>query len=271
MAFNIILGAAMPEKLYFEPIKEHRGSYFVEYQPPIAGQDFACLNLVFPGTEESSEVAALMEKELRHWLSRYPVPLMIWAWDSKEDMITPEGQSETCLVGWSVPGTGEVGHSWNIDDLTAFQKSAPPHPDWRTIYADVPFRTDAQVKADAMQKLLERGKQVRILKIIFVTWVAVIPASLAVVEFLGPQWLGYIVLGYSLWKAWRAGMKIWGHSKPTPREEEKAEKQRKMDHYFYHCELNPDGFSRLKIENFEKDSRERIRKEAEQIAGKRGV
>jgi hypothetical protein len=26
-----------------------------------------------------------------------------------------------------------------------------------------------------------------------------------------------------------------------------------MDHYFYHCERNPDGFALLKVENFEKN------------------
>lgn len=59
-----------------------------------------------------------------------------------------------------------------------------------------------------------------------------------------------------------------GAHKVTPREEEKGEKQRKMDHYFYHCERNPDGFARLKIENFEKDAGERVRAEAAALASK---
>jgi hypothetical protein len=35
--------AATPgrEQLYFDPIKEHRGAYFVEYQPPVADAAFA--------------------------------------------------------------------------------------------------------------------------------------------------------------------------------------------------------------------------------------
>lgn len=27
-----------------------------------------------------------------------------------------------------------------------------------------------------------------------------------------------------------------------------------MKHYFYHCEGNPEGFNRLKIENFEREA-----------------
>lgn len=184
-------------------------------------------------------------------------------------MIKPEGQSEHCLVGWPVGGTGKIEHSWTIDDLTVFLKSAPPCPDWKTIYTDVPFRTDSQVKAAAATNLGERRRQIRILKLILSFWLAVIPAALAVIEFLGPEWLGVIVLGYSLWKAWQTGREIWGAKKPSRSKEQKAEKQRKMEHYYHHCERNPDGFSRLKIENFENGSRERIRKEAEQISGKR--
>lgn len=259
----------MAERLYFNEIKEHRGSYFVEYHPPISDAAFATLNLVFSTEIGTGQVAGFMKAELRHWLQRYPVPLMAWAWDNAENMITPEGQGENCLVGWPIPDTTEVGQSWNIDDLTSFLETAPPHPDWRKIYGDVPFRTDAQVKADADQSLGERRKQVRILKIFFVLWLAIIPAAFATFEFLGPQWLGAIVLIYSLWKAWRAGVKIWGRAKPSRREEEKAEKQRKIDHYYYHCERNPDGFLRLKLENFEKDATERVKNEAEQISRKK--
>ncbi len=33
--------------LYFDRIKEHRGSYFIEYEPPVANSKFATLNLIF--------------------------------------------------------------------------------------------------------------------------------------------------------------------------------------------------------------------------------
>jgi hypothetical protein len=41
-----------------------------------------------------------------------------------------------------------------------------------------------------------------------------------------------------------------------------------MKHYFYHCERNPEGFARLKAENFEREAKERIIKEAELLRNK---
>jgi hypothetical protein len=41
-----------------------------------------------------------------------------------------------------------------------------------------------------------------------------------------------------------------------------------MAHYFYHCERNPAGFARLKMENFEKDISEHTRREVDELAKK---
>ena len=40
-------------------------------------------------------------------------------------------------------------------------------------------------------------------------------------------------------------------------EKKKSEKQRTMEHYYYHCERNPCGFEKLKIENFEQDAKDK--------------
>jgi len=53
--------------------------------------------------------------------------------------------------------------------------------------------------------------------------------------------------------------------KPSKRKQEEAEKKRKMAHYFYHCEKNPAAFGRLKIENFDREIKEKTRKEAESL------
>lgn len=217
----------MDEWLYFDSIKEHRGSYFVEYRPPSGDCTFAIMTLVFLGPVDLAKVVHSMETELKTWLSRYPVPLMIFAYDEAENMIAPKSETETCLVGWKIPDSDEIRQSWTLDDLTKFLESAPLHPDWRTVYSDVPFRTDAQVKANTRKQLDEQRKGFRVLKVILLLWLAVIPATFAVIEFLGPQWLGVIVLVYSLWKAWRAGREIWGHSKPPPSEIAASEKKQK--------------------------------------------
>jgi len=38
-----------------------------------------------------------------------------------------------------------------------------------------------------------------------------------------------------------------------------------MEHYHYHCERNPEGFLRLKLENFEREEREQIQNEAKAL------
>lgn len=57
-----------------------------------------------------------------------------------------------------------------------------------------------------------------------------------------------------------------GHKKPSPRELEKVERDRKMAHYYYHCERNPAGFARIKVENLEKDIENDFLTKASQLA-----
>lgn len=158
--------AATPirDELYFDPIKEHRGAYFVEYQPPVADATFATMNLVFIDAAENIAIVAAMNTELELWLQRYAVPLMITAWDAKENMLRPNGEDTPHLVGWLSPSSTKAVHSWQLDDLTAFLKSGPATPDWRTIYKNVPVKTDAEVKANAAKFAQERRKQSRYLK-----------------------------------------------------------------------------------------------------------
>ncbi|MFP4004391.1 MAG: hypothetical protein ACLFV8_11495, partial [Alphaproteobacteria bacterium] len=120
--------------------------------------------------------------------------------------------------------------------------------------------------AAADKKWSEHLKQVRLLKIGLVLWLAAIPAGYAIFEFLGPAWLGLIGLILVLWNALKTALKIWGYTKPSAQEEKEAEKRRKMRHYFYHCERNPDGFRRLMIENLENEAREQIRKKAQELS-----
>lgn len=191
---------------------------------------------------------------------------MIWALDDQEDTIVPPNCDSGCLVAWVARESGEIVRSRNLQDLDVFLKGSPPEPNWSAIYADVPVRTDSEIKAAAWSSLQEQRRQIRSLKVVLMLWLAVIPAGYAMFEYVGPEWLGLLGLVFVLSKAWKTGSRIWGRGRPSRREQEKAEKQRKMEHYFYHCERNPVGFLRLKSENCTNDIREQVRKEAEQIA-----
>jgi hypothetical protein len=258
------------EQLYFDAIKENHGSYFVEYQPPVGNNPFATLNLVYAGAFELSEVGKSMRAEMLIWLARYPVPVMISAFDAAENVLQSNGDADDAfLIGWLVPGKNEIASSWKLNELPAFLNDTTSIPDWRTIYKDVPFRTDTEVKANAQKQLEQTRKQNLRLIIILIVWVAFIPAAWETIKYFGPHWLEFIVYVFALWQAFKAARKLLGRAKLTRIEEEKAEKERKMAHYFYHCERNPAGFARIKVENFEKDISERTRKEAEELAKKR--
>lgn len=260
----------MNEILHFESIKEERESYFVEYQPPVANEKFAMLNLIFPTEVLWERVKELLDEEVEHWLERYSVPLMVWAWDEKEDIIRPPNRDGDCLVAWTGADSGEVMKSWNIEDLDDFLKEAPCHPDWRTIFVDIRVRTHAEVKSEARDRLLEQKRQNRLLRIFLTLWLAVIPAGYVVFEFFGPEWLGLIGLVFVVWKALKTSLRMWNLTKASGIEEKEREKRTKMEHYFYHCERNPEGFFRLKTENFREEARERVREEAKDMRGRAG-
>jgi uncharacterized membrane protein len=254
------------ELLYFDRIKEDRGPYFVEYKPPVSNSPLATLNLVYPESYDLDSVADTMKAEVAHWLARYPVPIMAWAWDAAENRIRPRGDTDDgLLVGWYAPGTATLTCAWQIEGLPPFLNDTTNLPDWRAIYKDVPFRTNVEVKANANRELIKTRKQNLTLKVILVIWLAVFPAAWAIFQFLGPELLAIAVLLYSLWQAFRTARKLFWHVEQSKSEKEKAEKELKMSHYFYHCERNPEGFARLKVENFEREEKERIRKEAETL------
>ena len=255
----------MSDYLYFESIRESRGSFFVEYQPPVADAPFATLYIIFPNAVLLDRLTETLDEEVRHWLRRYPVPLMVWALDDKEDTVRLPNSDGDCLFAWNDPDSGQISQSSKHGDFEDFLRTAPGHPDWPTIYTDVPFRTDYEVKAAAQESLIARKQQNALLRVILTLWLAIIPAGYAVFEFLGPVWLSLLGLAFVLWKALQTALRIWSRTKPSAKEKREAEKQRRMDHYFHHCERNPDGFMRLKLENFEDDARIRTRAEAREV------
>ena len=203
-----------------------------------------------------------MKTEVAHWLARYPVPIMAWAWDAAENAIRPHGdEDDGLLVGWYAPGTVTLSQAWKTRELPPFLNETTNLPDWRTIYKDVPFRTDAEVKENAKREGTKIRRQNRTLKFILAIWLAAIPAAWAIFQYLGPNWLAIAVLLYSLWQAFRTARKLFGRAEPSKSEKEKSDKDLKMRHYFHHCERNPQGFARLMAENFDVEAKERTLKE----------
>jgi hypothetical protein len=255
------------EKVYFEELKVRHEDYFVTYRPASPPFDFASLSLTFLSPRANDAVLAALECELQIWLRRYPVPIMATAFDDTDSVISlADNIFENGLVGWIDPASGEIASSQKLSELSNFTKSHPLPENLRNIYFDVPFETERQRKEKIAQSITKTRKNVQATKIIVLFWFVVVPAGVALFEYFGPGWLGTVVLVYSMWKAVQEGRKLTGRKKPSEREKEEAEKKTKSEHYFYHCEKNPKGFLRLKLENFEEEARSRTRKEAAEIS-----
>jgi len=251
--------------LYFDKIKEVRAGGFVEYNPPPNTYNFALLHLTLLNGVDPAAMARLLEDETASWLARFPaIPIMASAFDETGDLIyLTDVRPGSFLYAWS-DGPQSI-LTWDEPVFSAYTNAHPLDFDLRTIFPAVACRTDIEVKEAANRHFAKIRTGNRILRWGFWLWVAVIPATWAVIEFLGPQWVGVMVLVYSLWKAFREGQKVLGYHKPSKSEKEKSEKDRKKDHYFYHCERNPAGFTRLMCENLDADARQRTLDEARKL------
>ena len=247
------------EQLYFDDIAEHRDTYMVHYRPPSGDAQFSSLSITFLALR-APPIDKVVEGEIRRWLARYQVPIMAFAWDRSEDLLSHE-DSCSC-VGWRDEVTGQIVLSWDYNDLTRYVEMWTAPEDWRTIFVDVPVRTKSQMRQLGGEATRKTRRQILSLRVLLVIWAVAIPVATALFEFFGPQWLAAFTLAIALASAWGTFRKLWGLERMSAREERDAEKRSKMEHYFYHCELNPAGFASLKLENFKRDAEDRIRKEA---------
>jgi hypothetical protein len=93
-----------------------------------------------------------------------------------------------------------------------------------------------------------RNKALTVKGLIFFGWV-LIPLFIAIVGFAN-FWVGLLLFVISLVKIAIEYVKLFGNADEwIPGHKEKMEKERKMRHYYYHCEKNPNGFRKIFIEN----------------------
>ena len=248
--------------MFRDKVKKHRGKYFVIYNPADGDSWLAMVSLVFPDdTVDISEVRHAMDEELRYWLNRFAVPVMVFAFDAKDGLIPcSEEPNESNLMGYIDPSSGRVVHKWGTfkeDEMPSEQKDAGY---LERIYQGVPFRLQEKVRDEVRHETRVRGKVIRAI-VFFYAGGAVLIELVA----LGVNWLGHVLASVSIATGTYKLGKAMGWLKPGKREKEKAEKERKMGHYYYHCERNPEAFNRLKRENFERETIERIYKESEEI------
>lgn len=250
------------QKVFRDTLKEHRGRYFVIYKPADGNSTLASVSLVFLETSINfAEARSAMEKELRYWLGRFCVPVMVSTFDAKDSVICfSDEPNESHLMGYIDPRTGGLVQKWGHFEEAEIPSEQKDVGYLERVYQDVPFRLQEKVREKVQREARARGRVIRVI-VFFYAGGAVLIELVA----LGVNWLGHVLAAVSIATGSYKLGKAMGWLKPTKRDKEKAEKEQKMGHYFYHCEQNPEAFNRLKCENFERDAIEQTRNESETI------
>src|SRR5438132_4454206 len=128
------------------------------------------------------------------------------------------------------------------------------------VYAGVPSRPVEEVR----RKETIEANSIRRAAALIILLVILVPLAIQVAS-LGIAWFGYVISVISILFGIYKVAKALGWIKPSEQEKRKAEKQSKMEHYYYHCERNPEAFNRLKIDNFEREAVEQTQAEAKAI------
>ena len=244
----------------YEPVREMRGWYYIEYLPPAIGNKYARLNLTITEDRPKNEVINAMEKELELWLTRYPVPIFATAWDDKENIYDFSGiKPKNNLIGFFASDNKlllywESVTETEIPDLTLDQEYLD------NLYSDLDFKTYAEldIERQKRRKGIIRGRF-----LIFI-WLVVIPIIVLIFEFSN-DWLSAFIFLYSVSKGIETWLDQWGKLKKSKRELGEEEKERLKNYYYHHCQMNPDGFKRLMLENLDKMAKDRTIKEAEAL------
>jgi hypothetical protein len=253
------------ECLYFDAVKVLREGYFVEYRPPAATMPFATVQLVFIRDAPLLQVAEAMERELAAWLGRYPIAVMVSAFDPSGSVYDLETvRSWGHVLGYFDPITRSTRMVWGSVPNEQLPRRTFTPEYLEHVYSDIPHRTAIEVRRAAEQHY----RQVRLGILVIVAWVVGGAVAVAVVELFSPLWLAIPLFLFSLWKAYVKAMTLLGKRERTPKQIAADEEALRMRHHHYHCERNPEGFIRLRNENFERSERDAIQAEARALAAK---
>ncbi len=245
-----------PEEIRFQPIKEGRDCYFVEYYPPAPGERFANLGLVFLEKPELREICKAMEDELLQWVNRHPLPVMVSAFDHVGDLYDLKDEKGCShLIGYPT-SDGSIKVQWHLIKDEDLPDKALDRNYLMTLYKNVPFTRQSEIKV-AWEK---RVRKIQAGWYIVFTWAVVVPAFIAWLGWTSP-FVSWLALGYAWVLAYIKGMKLAGKWPKNQHEIDEERERAEMENHHYHCKKNPEGFLRLKVENIEMWERENIKNE----------
>lgn len=250
------------EKIYFSAVKENRNQYYVEYYPPAPAYLFATLSITFLAAYSHHEIIEIMEQEATIWLKKYPISLMVSSFDDAGDLIyLNDLKPESHLICFYNSTKTVVEFHWALLRNEQIPQDALDTDYLLEVYESFNKKTSDELKLEAEK----HHKQMRLGMKIVVFWAVGLPTLVMVIEFFIPQWLAALVLTYGLCKALTRWFKMTGRWPKTAAEIAREAEDLQIRHHHYHCKMNPDGFTRLKLENFENESKARIQNEAKNI------
>ena len=168
------------------------------------------------------------------------------------------------ICGYYDPPDGQLMMVWKGLRDEEFPSHLKQKEHLQQVYANLPARTEKQIKAEVATHVQQMRQAKWVLLFLSFVWLLVIPA---IIEFLGDKhpWFATLLLFCIFGKSTIKWLKLAGYIKQSAREIKEAEKQLKMRHYYYHCEKNPEGFLKLKVENFELEAKEKMQKEMAEL------
>lgn len=247
------------EKIY-EPVKESREGYYVKYYPITQRGRLAYLQLVFVIDIDKNDAIKLMEKELMAWLVKYPIPLMVSAFDNKGDSINLNPIKPLNILTGFFDNDKNIRMYWEsfnkdeIPDIVTNQEYIDK------IYSNVPFKTSAELDDETQKK----RKKIKFGWLIIFIWLVPFAILFAILENYN-NWISLIAMIFSIYLAIRKGLELTGKWPKSKRAKDKEKEEQLKSHYYYHCQLNPEGFAKLRNENFEKMAMDRIAQEAKSL------
>jgi hypothetical protein len=244
----------------YEPIKESRSWYFVEYYPPRSGERFATLYLVITDNSSQKKIASAMEQELKNWLKRYPIPIMVSPFNNKGDLYNLS-KVRACnhLTGFFVEDQ-QIRLYWKLLKDEEIPDTALNREYVDSLFSGLIYKTHAEFDKERHKW----RKQIKAGWVIFFIWIVILPAIYAIFEYSN-NLLAVVALIYSLYKAIRKGLELTGKWPKSKRTKEREREEQLKNHYYYHCQMNPEGFRKLMLENLDKMSEDQIAKEADAL------
>lgn len=240
------------------PVKEIRNWYLVEYSPPVNDSKYANLHLVMISENiMDTNVANAMEKELKHWLNRFPVPVMVSAFDNTGSPYSVKAvKGHNYLTGF-YDQNQKICSFWRLVKDNEIPNVAFNKEYLDNIYSGLEYETYAELAAKRRKRInaIKRGS------FLFFLWLVVVPAIIATLEYYS-NFLSLIAYAYSIYMAIKTALELRGKWPKSKRQKAKEEEDRLKDHYYYHCQKNPEGFRKLMLENLEQMSKDEIAKEA---------